>query len=466
MAETKRIIILDTDKDCPLNMPTWRKVATSSILCLASMTITMISSIWSLASEHLMERFDVGREVIVLGVSLFVWGLAVGPLFLSPISEYYGRKVVFVGSLLLAFAFQFLTSFSPNFGGMLFGRFMTGFFGSAYLSVAPGALSDIYTKDKIGMPLMLYTLSPFVGPGIGPLISGFINVNLNFRWTFYIPLILTGVETVALAFFVPETYRPVLAKYKAIQLRKSTGDEEWFADIEKAETSFLNAVIFSARRPLELLFRDVMVFVLCFYSGLALGIVYLFFVSIPFIFSTVYGFELQYQGLAFVPLILGMLIVAPTGILSQYVTNRLTARNGGVPLPEFRLPPLMVGSIIIPTGLFIMAWTAYSRCHWIGPMIGSAVFASGTLIVFSGIFAYLVDGYRLYAASAMAANSFLRCIMAGVFPLFAFQMYEGIGVHWATSVLAFASIVLIPFPYLFYRYGAFLRRTSPFAWSD
>lgn len=44
-----------------------------------------------------------------------------------------------------------------------------------------------------------------------------------------------------------------------------------------------------------------------------------------------------------------------------------------------------------------------------------------TLLVFTGIFTFLVDAYPLYAASALAANSFARSSFAAAFPLFGVQ---------------------------------------------
>lgn len=103
------------------------------------------------------------------------------------------------------------------------------------------------------------------------------------------------------------------------------------------------------------------------------------------------------------------------------------------------------------------------------------------MLVFTGIFTFLVDAYPQYAASAMAANSFARCSFAGTsssllrlqttvtdnraaaFPLFGIQMYETLGYQWASSLLAFLTVAMAPFPYLFFRYGKKLRAKSKFA---
>ncbi|MCJ1441880.1 MAG: hypothetical protein MMC23_002372 [Stictis urceolatum] len=86
--------------------------------------------------------------------------------------------------------------------------------------------------------------------------------------------------------------------------------------------------------------------------------------------------------------------------------------------PEFRLPPAIAGAPLVTVGLFWFGWTSYSSVHWIVPIIGSGFFGMGVILVFSGVFTFLVDAYPLYAASALGANSFARSSFAAAFPLF------------------------------------------------
>lgn len=83
--------------------------------------------------------------------------------------------------------------------------------------------------------------------------------------------------------------------------------------------------------------------------------------------------------------------------------------------------------------------------------------------MFSGVFTFLVDAYPLYAASALAANSFVRSSFAAGFPLFSTILYNKLGYHWASTLLAFLSVLMAPFPVLFFVYGKKLRRKSRFA---
>lgn len=469
----------DDDREDALRLSDARKWLIVVLVSLSSVCITSISSVWALASDNIMEHFHIGHEVSTLGISFYIWGLGTGGMFLSPISEFHGRKIVYIVGFFLVFAFQFVPAFSNNIGSILFSRLMAGFFGAAFMSVASGTFSDLFRKTErfanvrkdqtkeLNKALVMYSASPFLGPGLGPLISGFINQHVNFRWTFYVMIIWSGVLFVFVYLFVPETYEPVLLKMKAKRLRKSTGDDRWYAPIEKKKVTLYETVLTSSKRPIALIFKDYMTMALCFYTGFTLAIVYMFFVSFPYIYRTVFHFGIQAQGLSFLGLILGLSIAAlvSPSIFNHYL-EKLVARNGGVHKTEYRFIPLMVGVFIVPIGLFIIGWTSYPNLHWIGPIIGSFIYGMGTILVFNGIFAYTVEAYRKYTASAMAANSFIRSIMSGVFPLFGLQMYEKLTIQWATTLLALFACVLIPIPFVFYKYGALLRQKSPYTWSE
>ncbi|KAG9877755.1 hypothetical protein KCV05_g21642, partial [Aureobasidium melanogenum] len=99
------------------------------------------------------------------------------------------------------------------------------------------------------------------------------------------------------------------------------------------------------------------------------------------------------------------------------------------------------------------------------PIVFSGIFGLGNIFVFSGVFTFLVECYPLYAASALAANSFARSSFAAAFPLFGVQMYNKLGYQWASSLLAFLALAMAPFPYLFFKYGKRLRKNSKFAQS-
>lgn len=138
-------------------------------------------------------------------------------------------------------------------------------------------------------------------------------------------------------------------------------------------------------------------------------------------------------------------------------------KNGGIAPPESRLEPSLYGSIAIPVGMFWFAWTNYPSIHWISPVLAGAPFGFGLNIVFLGITNYLIDSYTIFAASVLAANTVLRSLFGAAFPLFTSDMYKALGIHWASSVPAFLALACVPFPFIFYKYGAQIRARCVYA---
>ena len=107
-----------------------------------------------------------------------------------------------------------------------------------------------------------------------------------------------------------------------------------------------------------------------FLHGVLPNIVYLFFVAIPYIFQTIYGFNLQCQGLAFLGLVVGMVImISLRNLIFDSFFCRLVKKNGGGAKPEYRFyRPFIGGVYVVPVALSIVAWTSYSHLHWICPI--------------------------------------------------------------------------------------------------
>ncbi|KAI0366395.1 MFS general substrate transporter [Pilatotrama ljubarskyi] len=453
-------------EDDPKHLSLWFKWLAVLTICTSSSCATFASSVASFSETGLAQDLHTVHEVTILSISLYVLGLGIGPLFVGPLSELYGRNIIYRTSYVLFFAFTWPTAFPPNIATFLVFRFITGLCGSAFLSVAGGSVSDLFDNRSVATPMAVYTLSPFIGPVLGPLISGFIVQNTDWRWCYRVLLIWQAVQTILLFTCVPETYAPVILKRKAKKLRKTTGDKNYYAPIEHQEHSLFRMILFSCYTPFKLLFYDRMALALDTWSALLLGILYLAFQAFPIIFQGVHGFNDQSTGLAFLGIGLGMVLA----LCAQPYWNRLFRREsekykGHVP-PEVRLIPGQVGGILAPIGLYIMAFTTYKQVHWIGPIIGSIPFGAGVIFIYTGVFTYLVTAYRPIAASAMASNSAMRSTFAAVFPLFAGAMYHRLGTVGATALLAGLTTLMAPLPFIYYKIGARLRSKSRFAVAD
>ncbi|CCO27813.1 putative drug/proton antiporter YHK8 [Rhizoctonia solani AG-1 IB] len=207
-------VFLDSTDD-PKHRKTARKWLIVFVLSTSSTCVTCASSVAAMARPGVQKEFGVSSPVAILGISLFVEGLGIGPLLLGPLSEFFGRRHIYWVSFLFFVLLNFPVAFAPNIVVYLVFRFLTGFSGAAFLSVAGGSVADLFANDKVASPMALYTISPFIGPVLGPAFSGFINQHTSWRWTFYTMIIWATVQLVELYLLVPETYEPVLRVKKA-----------------------------------------------------------------------------------------------------------------------------------------------------------------------------------------------------------------------------------------------------------
>ena len=179
------------------------------------------------------------------------------------------------------------------------------------------------------------------------------------------------------------TSDPILLRKKARRLRKQTGNEKLLAPIENSDKSVISAVGHSLLRPFLLLIFEPMCLNLCIFSAILLGILYLFFGAFPLVFATNYDFNLWQIGLAFLGIGVGLVIGIATDPVWHRIRNNLIQKleletgEEGASEPEFRLPPAIMGAVLVPIGLFTFGWTTYRSVPWIVPIIGSAIFGAG-----------------------------------------------------------------------------------------
>lgn len=190
----------------PRSMSTPRKWLIVALSSSGSFCVTCASSIYTSTYAQMDAEFNCSKLIATLGLSTFVLGIALGPMW-SPLSEFYGRRPIYL------FAFAAFTIFivpcavAQNIETVIVTRFFQGLSGSAFLSVSGGTVGDLFKPEKMHHPMTLFTAAPFLAPSMGPLIGGFINWNVNWRWTHYILIIWASLMFMAIFFLVPETYR-------------------------------------------------------------------------------------------------------------------------------------------------------------------------------------------------------------------------------------------------------------------
>ena len=290
-----------------------------------------------------------------------------------------------------------------------------------------------------------------------------MNKHLGWRWTEYIEAIWVFATFALTAFCLPELYGPVLLKRRAASLRKSTGNSAYWHPHENVKLDFNSIITKHLARPLRMLFTEPMVTCIALYASFVYALLYLTLEVFPIVFAKMRGYSLVVSTLPFLGLFVGVLFAVLINLANQPRYMRIVDQNAGNPVPEARLPPMLIGGILFAAGLFWFGWTAAPQYSWVLPTVASGLIGAGFNVIFQQCINFLVDTYGLYAASAVSANTFLRSLLASAFPLVAKPMFNNLGVGPAMSILGAIACLALPVPLIFMKYGLRLRRMSKFA---
>ncbi|OGM50533.1 hypothetical protein ABOM_000885 [Aspergillus bombycis] len=447
------------------NYGTARKVIIIALSGLSTLSVAFASSSYSGDISSICQDFEVSVEAATLGLSLYVLGFAVGPLLWAPLSEAFGRRIMFLGTFTLFTLFNVAAAASANFASLVIFRALAGTFGSAPLTNSGGIVADLYSAETRGLAAVFYSCATFLGPVLGPIVGGFLGQAAGWRWIEGLVAIYAGTMLILGILCVPETFNNVLLRHRAAVLSIRTGKSYVTSvDHQNPPGSLAERFQVATARPLRLLSREPIVVVLALYMSFIYGTTYLLLAALPVVFQHVRGWSPGIGGLSFISIAVGMLFatVFMVFINFQYARKSKTSETGQLPA-EARLPSGKVGAVMIPIGLFLFAWTNSPSIHWAVCMVGTAFFGFGNICVSLALVNYLVDSYVTYAASALAAATVMRSFCGAAFPLFTTYLYEGLGIHWASSVPAFLSLACLPAPFLLSKYGSRLRQRSRFA---
>ena len=448
------------DPDNPRNFSLIRRTCSTLAIIFLAFVSTFGASVYSAGIAEVVNGFDVSEELAILPLSLYTVGLAIGPLFGSPLCESVGRKVVFLTATPIFALFTLGAGFSKNIISLNICRFFAGFFAAPAVGNASATIIDYTAGRYRAITMAFYYSIPQLGAVSGPLIGGFAVKGEGWRWTqwtiiffiiaFYIPVI-----------FTKETYKKIILQRRAKKLNIPGPPHD--------DLSALDFIRHFARtqllRPLHMLFTEPIVTLVCTYNGFLFGLIYLFIVASPWVYEHYYGFGIVGQSLSFLGLMIGTIIAPiPLVVIDHFIYQpRLKKFREEHPLeeqfpPENRLFGAMIGAFVQPISMLGFAWTVRPSIHWIVPILFQCIAMISSIMIYAPVSLFMMDTYGpLYGASAAGAAMIARYFLSASFPLFALQLYRGLGVGWATSLLSFCTLAMAPIPFLFWKCGERLR---------
>ncbi|EYE93946.1 putative MFS multidrug transporter [Aspergillus ruber CBS 135680] len=466
----------------PFKWPKWRKNIMTWISCAVTMLAGLSAGEVSPAGSILADKWNISVVVANLSITIFCIGFALAPMVLAPLSEFEGRRPIFLASGVLFVASLIASGGTHTFAGLCVARFLQGVGASTFSTMVGGVISDIFHAEERNTPMVLFSAAALFGTGLAPLLSGAVVYHTTWRWIFYSHAIFSAAVVVVMYFCFSETRGDVILRWKAQALNTyyekleeaghygvifggGDGSEKirrirWKVKSDENRASFVDMISQSCYRPFHMLFTEPVVFAFSVWISFSWAVLYLQFGSIPVVFETNHGMNIEQVGAIFTSMCAGVIVATFLSIGQDKIASRYKL------LPqtaEARLYFACVESALMPIGLFWFGWTSYPSIPFIVPALAVGCATMGIFSIYLAVFNYLADTYHRYASSAIAAQSCCRNLLGGVFPLVTRQLFTNLGYPQASSLLGGigAGLTLVPWVLVFF--GPQIRARSKLA---
>lgn len=397
-----------------------QKVVNLALVAFHAMMATFTASSIQSAFEDIAEDLDVSLTRASYLTSLVICILGVAPLFWRPLSDRFGRRPIFLISLICSLVGNIGCANSPTYATMGLCRAITAFFISPAAAIGSAVVAECFFKKERARYMGVWTLLVTLGVPAAPFLFGFIALRVGYRWIYYILAITNGVQFLLYLFLGPESrYMRAGVQHVGSNFKQKYLTFHRINPKPLGWIDFVQPLVFAARPPVLI-------------AAVSYAMVFLFgsvlvTVEVPQLFGEKFHFNTQQLGLQFLAVIIGSVIGEQIGgLMSDWWISqkqrKLDKRNTGEKTePEYRLWLSYGGFLLTICGVvvFLVRLEQAPDLHWnVTPLVGMAIGAGGVQIVTTVMITYSVDCYRDEAAGV------------GVFITFVRQIWGFIGPFW------------------------------------
>ncbi|KAM0807165.1 putative Major facilitator superfamily (MFS) profile domain-containing protein [Seiridium cardinale] len=487
--ETNEIILIPTpsnDPNDPLNWPQAYKYYMATVICLAMLMCNFLAAGPTIAIvSTAMDFFPTApvptaiskvayfftTTALLQGVSNFVW---------VPLTNKFGRRPIYVTSYALYFACTVWLIFEKSYGGFLAGRILIGIGAGAAETIAPVSIADVFFLHERGFVMSMYTCFLSIGVALGILIDGLIVINHDWRVIYQVAAGLVGFVLVLAFFTFPETAYireiPSVAVAEHSTLDKPHGSNS--SDLESStapqprKQTYLESIrmfhrVWTAESLVKMFVRPLGLILLppvlwaALVQSVTIGFVVAVTSNVASAYSTAYGFEPWQIGLCFIAAIIGSLLGIPAGgQLADMTADWFTKRNGGIRVPEMRLPAMTLCLVTAPLSLILYGVGIEKQLHWICPTIGLGLLnfsiSQGTNVCL----VYVIDAYRPVAGEITLSVMGFKSLFGFLLSFYTNPWVEQAGYLNAYGAMAGIAAAVLLFWIPLYIWGKAIRHAT------
>ncbi|KUI70730.1 hypothetical protein VM1G_05855 [Cytospora mali] len=456
------------DTENPMDWPKAYKWGIVALLAFMAFNVTFTCISVVPIAGRIVDDLDHGHPSSSAGILLVtIWelGEAAGPLFIAPLSEVFGRYPVMNVANVLFITFTMLAALSQTTTLIITARALTGLAVASNV-LSPAIIGDMFISEERGAAMSIIQLAPLIGGSVGPAIAGAVAQTAGWRQTLWTAAALAAACEVMFLTCFRETYKVPILKRRAARMRKETGNPALRTEFDTKDGGghSWRVIWDSVMRPWVVLGSSFVLQILSLFGSLVFTYFYIMSTTLPSILQDRYDFTPAATGLAFVTFSMGSVIsVVICNFTLDKIYIGLRNKHKGVGQPEYRLPLIIIGSILFPTAVLLYGWSTELHLHVSVLLVAVILLGCFLMLSFLPLMAYVVDAFGLYSASSVTAVIVTRCLMGTFLPLAAQPLIESYGYGWGFTVLASISAATIPIPLLLFRYGYKWRQLSKYS---
>ncbi|KAJ5230768.1 hypothetical protein N7489_011476 [Penicillium chrysogenum] len=416
----------------PYNWPSWKKSTNLGLVAFHACMGTFTAAAIICAYEDIAEDLGVSIQRVSYLTSLQIAILGGAPLFWKPLSHRFGRRPIFLLSLVLSCACNIGCAKSTNYASMAACRALVSLFISPAMAIGSVVVTETFFKHERARYMGVWTLMVTLGVPVGPFIFGFVTQRVGYRWIYWILATTNAVEFILYIFFGPET-RYIGADVQS----RSSAFKTQYLSLRRIDPTPFKVTEFW--HPLTL-FTNIPVML----AAIAYSMVFLFAsvlnsVEVPQLLQSKFELNAQQLGLLFLGLIIGSLLGEQLGgFMSDMWMNTRARRIGRKPAPEFRLWLSYIGFLLTIAGMVVfLVCTEQATAGKLDvrPVVGTGVAAFGNQVVTTVLTTYAVDLYPQDAGSVGVFINFVRSTWGFIGPFWFTSMFESVGIANSSGVV-------------------------------
>lgn len=489
-----------SDPSDPLNWSPWRKRRSFAMIVVYTLGIGIPTTLQYSVLAAITADTGISTSALVQGTGLMFLFLGWSCLFWQPIALTYGRRGVYLLSMLLSIPLMVWTAYSTSAGEWYAHRILLGFTASPIESLPEVSVPDVFFAHERGMYMAIYVFTLFTSNFLAPLIAGWFALAYGWRWTMHFGAMIIALALVICFFFMEETiyFRNSFEGVDA----DSSAPERDAVDSGSAAKEGKNATLevtsdTPSTRPTRSYLQKLSPFVKAIgrpsnkqmFRAMYLPLVIL--IKFPTVAwaGFIYGINLSWYlvlngtvspimsvdpynwttgpiGSIYVGPIIGAAVATLwAGKVADKLALRSARRNGGIREPEHRLFPLALSAFLSAVGLITWGVGAANNVHWVGLIIGLGILVFSVVTGGSIALAYNVDCFKDISGESTTAVIIVRNTMGFAVSYGITPWYTNMGVQNCFITAGILSLVCTSsFVLMLWKGKALRRHSAPTYW--